>query len=234
VYFVHQSTAEATGLVAQARRRGVAAFTETVAHHLVLDDRRYQGSEPERYVCCPPLRPAAAVEQLGRQLFTGEVTTIGSDHCCYDLAQKRSRRHDVRVMPNGLPGVETRLPVIFSEYVVRRGLPVTRFVELTAANPARANGIYPRKGTLLPGADADLALWDPARPWTLSTQELHMATDYTPYEGTEVTGRPVTVIVGGRVVVHDGVLADPAAAGRHLTARRLDLTPSLNSAVPLA
>jgi dihydropyrimidinase len=233
VYFVHQSTAGATGLVAQARRRGVAAFTETVAHHLVLDDRRYQDSEPERFVCCPPLRPAAAVGQLGRQLFTGEVTTIGSDHCCYDLAQKRSRRHDVRVMPNGLPGVETRLPVIFSEYVVRRGLPVTRFVELTAANPARANGIYPRKGTLLPGADADLALWDPARRWTLTAGELHMATDYTPYEGTEVTGRPVTVIVGGRVVVHGGALADPAPGGRHLAARRLSLTPSLSSPVPL-
>ncbi|MDX6422010.1 MAG: dihydropyrimidinase [Trebonia sp.] len=234
VYFVHQSTTEATGLVAQARRRGVAAFTESVAHHLVLDDRQYQGREPERFVCCPPLRSAAAVEQLGRQLFTGEITTIGSDHCCYDLAQKRSRRHDVRVMPNGLPGVETRLPVIFSEYVVRRGLPVTRFVELTAANPARANGIYPRKGTLLPGADADLALWDPTRQWTLTTGELHMATDYTPYEGTEVTGRPVTVIVGGRVVVHDGDLVDPAPGGRHLAGRRLDLTPSLSSPVPLA
>jgi dihydropyrimidinase len=137
-------------------------------------------------------------------------------------------------MPNGLPGVETRLPVIFSEYVVRRGLPVTRFVELTAANPARANGIYPRKGTLLPGADADLALWDPTRKWTLTTGELHMATDYTPYEGTEVTGRPVTVIVGGRVVVHDGDLVDPAPGGRHLAGRRLDLTPSLSSPVPLA
>ena len=122
VYFVHQLTAQATELVAQARRRGVPAFTESVAHHLVLDDSRYHGREPERFVCCPPLRPAGAVERLGRQLFTGEITTIGSDHCCYDLAQKRSRRHDVRIMPNGLPGVETRLPVIFSEYVVRRGL----------------------------------------------------------------------------------------------------------------
>lgn len=103
------------------------AFTETVAHHLVLDDSRYGGSEPERFVCCPPLLPAAAVAGLGGQLFTGAVTAIGSDHCCYDLDQKRSRRHDVRQMPNGLPGVETRLPIIFSEYVVRRGLPVTRF-----------------------------------------------------------------------------------------------------------
>jgi dihydropyrimidinase len=229
VYFVHQSTAEATALVAAARRRGVAAFTETVAHHLVLDDSRYQGREPERFVCCPPLRPAAAVDGLGRQLFTGEVTTIGSDHCCYDLAQKRVRRHDVREMPNGLPGVETRLPVIFSEYVVRRGLPVTRFVELTAANPARANGIYPRKGTLLPGADADLVIWDPARQWTVTASALHMATDYTPYEGMELTGRLVTTIVGGRVIMHDDRLLDETPHGRHVPGRRLNLTPALDA-----
>jgi dihydropyrimidinase len=219
VYFVHQSTAEAVELVAAARRRGVRAFTETVAHHLTLSGERYDGPEPERFVCCPPLRPPTAVAGLGGHLFTGEVTTIGSDHCCYDLDQKRVHRHDVRAMPNGLPGVETRLPVIFSEYVVDRHLPVTRFVELTAANPARTNGLYPRKGSLLPGADADIAIWDPAEQWTLSTGALHMATDYTPYEGRAITGRPQTVIVGGRVVVHDGKLMDGTAHGRHLRAR---------------
>jgi dihydropyrimidinase len=218
VYFVHQSTAEAVELVAAARRRGVRAYSETVAHHLVLDDSAYAGDRPERFVCCPPLRPADRVRALGRHLFTGEVTTIGSDHCCYDTAQKESRSGDVRAMPNGLPGVETRLPVVFSEYVVRRGLPVTRFVELTAANPARTNGLYPRKGTLLPGADADIAIWDPAAEWRVAAGDLHMATDYTPYEGMAVTGRPRTVLVGGRVVVDDGVLVDPAPRGRHLKA----------------
>ncbi|MEU5992449.1 dihydropyrimidinase [Spirillospora sp. NPDC047418] len=218
VYFVHQSTAEAVELVAAARRRGVRAYSEAVAHHLVLDDSAYGGERPERFVCCPPLRPADQVQALGRHLFTGEVTTIGSDHCCYDTAQKESRSGDVRAMPNGLPGVETRLPVIFSEYVVRRGLPVTRFVELTAANPARTNGLYPRKGTLLPGADADVAIWDPTAEWQVTTGDLHMATDYTPYEGMTITGRPRTVLVGGRVVVDDGVLVDPAPRGRHLKA----------------
>jgi dihydropyrimidinase len=228
VYFVHQSTAEATALVAAARRRGVPAFTETVAHHLVLDDSRYHGAEPERFVCCPPLRSASAVEGLGRQLFSGEVTTIGSDHCCYDLDQKRVRKHDVREMPNGLPGVETRLPVIFSEYVAKRGLPASRFVELTAANPARANGIYPRKGTLLPGADADVVIWDPAHHWTVTAADLHMATDYTPYEGMELTGCPVTVVVGGRVVVHDARLQDDTPHGRHVPGSSLRLTPGLD------
>lgn len=218
VYFVHQSTAEAVELVAAARRRGVRAYSEAVAHHLVLDDSAYAGDHPERFVCCPPLRPFEQVQALGRHLFTGEVTTIGSDHCCYDTAQKESRSADVRAMPNGLPGVETRLPVIFSEYVVRRGLPVTRFVELAAANPARANGLYPRKGTLLPGADADVAIWDPAAEWQITADDLHMATDYTPYEGMTITGRPRTILVGGRNVVDDGVLADPTPQGRRLEA----------------
>ncbi|WP_207934530.1 dihydropyrimidinase [Actinomadura sp. KC06] len=218
VYFVHQSTAEAVELVAAARRRGVRAFSEAVAHHLVLDDSAYAGEHPERYVCCPPLRPAADVEALGRHLFTGEITTVGSDHCCYDTVQKESRSGDVRVMPNGLPGVETRLPVIFSEYVVRRGLPVTRFVDLVAAAPARANGLYPRKGTLMPGADADVVIWNPAEEWRVTTSDLHMATDYTPYEGMALMGRPETVMVGGRVVVQDGALTDPSHQGRHIKA----------------
>lgn len=167
VYFVHQSTPEAIEFVAAARRRGVPAFSEAVTHHLVLDESRYATEQPKRYVCCPPLRPRASVHALAQHLMAGEITTVGSDHCCYDLQQKTASRHDVRAMPNGLPGVETRLPLVFSEYVVARVLPVTRFVELTSTNPARTNGLYPRKGNVMPGSDADIAIWDPRIPWTL-------------------------------------------------------------------
>ena len=223
VYFVHQSTPAAVELVAAARARGMAAFTESVAHHLVLDDSRYEGAEPERYVCCPPLRPQGTVSALGGHLFTGEITTIGSDHCCYDLTQKRVHRHDVRHMPNGLPGVETRLPVIFSRFVTEQALPLTRFVELTAANPARTNGLYPRKGSLMPGADADIVLWDPGAQWTVHATDLHMTTDYTPYEGMALTGRPTVVIVGGRVLIRNGELLDTEPRGRHLRAQPINL-----------
>lgn len=216
VYLVHQSTAGAVELVAAARRRGMIAYSETVAHYLLLDDSAYLSAEPERFVCCPPLRPAQAVRELARHLFTGEITTIGSDHCCYDLEQKRSNSDDVRRMPNGLPGVETRLPVIFSEYVVGQGLPVSRFVELTSTAPARTNGLAHRKGSLLPGADADIAIWNSGTEWTVSASTLHMATDYTPYEGMPVTGRPETVVVGGRIVVAEGELVDTTPAGRFL------------------
>lgn len=221
VYFVHQSTSDAVELVAAARRRGVQAFSESVTHHLVLDDSCYEGERPERYVCCPPLRPRDTVRRLGRHLFTGEISTVGSDHCCYDLAQKESHREDVRAMPNGLPGVETRLSTLFSTFVVAHGLPLTRFVELTAANPARANGLYPRKGSLMPGADADLAIWDPHETWILHADRLHQATDYSPYEGRFMTGRPTTMIVGGRVVVDGGQLIDATPYGRHVKGSRL-------------
>ncbi|TDC19601.1 dihydropyrimidinase [Streptomyces sp. 8K308] len=224
VYFVHQSTPEAVDLVTRARDRGVLAYSEAVAHHLVLDDSAYAGPHPERFVCCPPLRSPDTVAGLRSRVARRRVTTIGSDHCCYDSAQKESTRHDVRAMPNGLPGVETRMPVLFSELVVGRGLPAERFVEVLCANPARLNGLYPRKGVIAPGADADLALWDPSTTREIRSAELHMATDYTPYEGRRVTGWPTTVVVGGRVVVADGHLADPTPRGQHLRSAPLART----------
>lgn len=210
--------------MAGARTRGLIAFTESVAHDLVLDDSEYAGDQPERFVCCPPLRPQEVVEQLGHHMFNGNITTIGSDHCCYDTAQKQVHSHDVRHMPNGLPGVETRLPVVFSHFVGRMGLTPSRFVELTSTNPARTNGLYPRKGSLMPGADADIAIWDSMLEWTVTARELHMATDYTPYEGHVLRGKPVTVLVRGETVVDDGVLADPTPRGRHLEAAPLDFS----------
>ncbi|MDV6261876.1 dihydropyrimidinase [Rhodococcoides yunnanense] len=224
VYFVHQSTPAAVELVADARKRGLIAFTESVAHHLILDDSAYEGEQPEQFVCCPPLRSAEVVEELGQHLFTGHITTIGSDHCCYDTAQKQVHSHDVRHMPNGLPGVETRLPVIYSHYVDGLGLTASRFVELTSSNPARTNGLYPRKGSLMPGSDADIAIWDPELEWTVTTATLHMATDYTPYEGQQLRGKPVTVMVGGEIVVHDGKLVDATPRGHHLEASPLDFS----------
>ena len=224
VYFVHQSTPAAIELVSAARRRGLVAYTESVAHHLVLDDTHYLGAHPERFVCCPPLRDRATVDALGGYLLNGEITTIGSDHCCYDTNQKLEHDHDVREMPNGLPGVETRLPVIFSEHVSNGRMTPSQFVRVTAANPARVNGIYPQKGTLRPGSDADIVLWDAAEQWTATTDALHMATDYTPYEGMALTGRPRTVIVRGTVVVDETLLVDATPRGRHIPAGPVDLT----------
>lgn len=216
VYFVHQSTPEAIDAVRRARSAGVIAYTETCPHYLTLDDRRYRGNSPELFVCCPPLRAFETVSGVTALALANEVDAIGSDHCCYSVEQKRAESSDVRTMPNGMPGVETRLPIIFTELVQDRGLPVERFVAITAANPARLNGIYPQKGIIAAGSDADLILIDPDERRTVRASDLHMATDYSPYEGRELAGWPSTVIVGGEVVIDGGRFIAPTKDGRPL------------------
>lgn len=222
VYFVHQSTPDSIDLVRDARRRGIRAYTETCPHYLALTSNAYAGPAPELFVCCPPLRDRATVAGVVDRALARGVETVGSDHCCYDTAQKASGSRDVRIMPNGLPGVETRVPVLFTELVHRRGLGVERFVALMSSNAARLNGIYPRKGVIAPGADADLVVLDPNETRTVRAAELHMATDYSPYEGRRLLGWPVTVVSGGRVVVSEGTFHDPGPVGRALDAAPID------------
>lgn len=124
-------------------------------------------------------------------------------------------------MPNGMPGVETRLPVIFTELVSQRGLPLHGFVALTSTNAAKLNGIYPRKGTIAPGSDADIAILDPTTLRPVRAKDLHMATDYSPYEGRKLTGWPTTVISRGRIVLTDGVFHDPGEVGEALDSSRI-------------
>jgi dihydropyrimidinase len=217
VYFVHQTTAEAVDLVRDARRRGVRAYTETCPHYLSLDERTYAGAHPERYVCCPPLRSEATVRELRARALVGDVDTLGSDHCCYSTEQKSEHSDDVRVMPNGLPGVETRLPVSFTRLVAEAGMPVERFVAMFAANPARLNGLD-RKGVVAAGADADLVVLDPAERRTAAVADLHMQSDYTPYEGQELVGWPGVVVSGGRIVLDEDGFHDPGPVGRPLHA----------------
>jgi dihydropyrimidinase len=221
VYFVHQSTQDAVDQVVRARQRGVRAFSESCPHYLVLDNSAYAGHHPERFVCCPPLRDRATVDALGRRLMDGFLDTVGSDHCCYDSSQKALRATDVRAMPNGLPGVETRWPVVWDAFVGSKQMSPQRFVAVMAANPARLNGLYPQKGTIAPGSDADLVILDADESRPITVQDLHMQTDYTPYEGRNVTGWPSTVISRGRLVLDDGKLMDPGPVGEFLPAAPL-------------
>jgi len=223
VYFVHQSIPSAVDLVDAARLRGVAAFSETCPHYLVLDDTCYEGQHPERFVCCPPIRDRATVDALGRRLASGHVHTVGSDHCCYGAGQKASCSHDVRIMPNGLPGVETRLSVTWSEYVQTGMMSPEAFVRVMCANPARLNGLYPVKGVIAPGSDADIVIFDPGLTRVVTIGDLHMATDYTPYEGRTVTGWPTTVMVRGVVVLDEGELIDPGPIGEYQVAGPVSL-----------
>lgn len=223
-YFVHQTTPEAVDAVVRARRRGLHVFSETCPHYLLLDESKYAGDHPERFVCCPPLRSRATANQLRRRVLSGSVHTIGSDHNCFSSQQKIASSNDVRHMPNGLPGVELRLPVLYSDLVATGSMAAETLIRMVSANPARLNGLYPRKGALVPGADADVVIFDPSAASAVSAADLHMPTDYSPYEGLHVKGWPTTVVQGGRVVIDgDGFHARPDS-GSYIPTGDIDYT----------
>lgn len=215
VYFVHQSTAEAVDAVQEARARGQRVYSETCPHYLSFDESVYSSASPEKYACCPPMRPRPTVDALVEHARQGRIDTIASDHSCYDLTQKQLHSDDVRRMPHGLPGVETRLPAAFTTLVRDGGMRLEQFVDLFAAGPARINGLD-RKGKVAVGHDADLVLLDPEESRVVAGPELHMGTDFSPYDGRELVGWPSTVVAGGRVVLDDGVFVDPGPLGRYV------------------
>ncbi len=212
VYFVHQTTPEAVDAVQEARARGQQVFSETCPHYLLLDESVYASDSPEKFACCPPMRPADKVAGLMDRVAYDQVDVVSSDHSCYDLTQKRRCSDDVRRMPHGLPGVETRMPATYTALVTRRGLPVERFVELFAAAPARINGL-PTKGVIDVGYDADLVLFDPEEARTVDGGALHQGTDFSPFDGMTLHGWPSTVISRGRVVLDNGKFTDPGPVG---------------------
>jgi dihydropyrimidinase len=203
-YFVHVSTPEALEVVRAARQEGVRVWAETCPHYLVLDEDVYDSPKGALYVCSPPIRTRERAEELWRRLLLGEVSIIGSDHCCYDTEQKFRHPDDFRLMPNGLPGVQTRIPVMFSEAVIKRGLSIERFAELVSTNPAKMNGLYPRKGVIQPGSDADLVVLDPTVQSTVDPARLAMKTNYSPFEGLEIRGGVRHVFARGDLVVEAG------------------------------
>jgi dihydropyrimidinase len=178
-----------------------------------------------KYVCSPPPRDEAHQAAVWRAIETGVFDLFSSDHCpfVYDSPTGKLTPKGLtsfRHVPNGIPGVETRLPILWTLGVATGRLDVTRFVAMTATNHARTYGLYPRKGTIAVGSDADLAIWDPEARRTIRHADLHDACDYTPYEGFEAQGWPVTVILRGRVVVEDGRAAADGPTGEYLSDRK--------------
>jgi dihydropyrimidinase len=203
-YFVHISTPEALEVILTARHEGVRVRAETCPHYLLLDEGVYESSKGALYICSPPIRSRERAEELWRRLLLGEVSIVGSDHCCYNKEQKFRYTDDFRLMPNGLPGVQTRLPVMFSEAVTKRGLPVEQLADLVSTAPAKMIGLFPRKGAIQPGSDADLVVLDPTIRSIVDPDALAMKTDYSPFEGLEVRGGVKHVIARGDLVVEEG------------------------------
>jgi len=219
LYVVHVSAGGAASAIADARGRGHQVYGETCPQYLCLTAGAYDepGFDGAKYVMSPPLRSAHDQARVWNALASGALQVVATDHCPFLLhGQKDRGRQDFSLIPNGAPGIETRLMLLHDEGVRRGRLTINQFVDVTATQPARLFGLYPRKGTIAPGSDADLVVWDAAREVTLRADTLHMRVDYSPYEGRTVVGRPDIVIAGGEVIVEGGRFVGRPGAGRFL------------------
>ncbi|MEO0957640.1 MAG: dihydropyrimidinase [Pseudomonadota bacterium] len=226
VMIVHVSNRDAMEEIRRARQRSLRVMGETCPQYLVLtaDDLDTEGFDGAKQVCSPPPRDTESQVACWEGITTGVFDVFSSDHCPFRYADPAGKQHpdglkSFRYIPNGIPGIETRLPILFSEGVSRGRIGLNDFARLTATNHAKIYGLYPRKGTIAVGSDADIVLWDPERRETIRQEALHHGADYTPYEGFEVTGWPVMTMLRGRVVCRDGEMVTEAT-GTHLARGR--------------
>jgi dihydropyrimidinase len=215
-YFVHVSAGEAGDVLRYAQEKKLPLRAETCPHYLSLSEELYGREDASNYVCSPPLRSTSDTVVLWRLIHEGLIQVVNSDHCGYDTGQKSRFADDFTKIPNGLPGVETKNVVLYSEGVGSGRLTPEEFVALTSTNMAKLLGVYPQKGTVSVGSDADLVIFDPSESWTVSASDLHMQTDYSPFEGFELKGKPVTTIVRGVIVVREGHLDGTSDHGRFI------------------
>ncbi|MGB9455351.1 MAG: dihydropyrimidinase [Bryobacteraceae bacterium] len=219
VYIVHLSCEDALNEVREARDRGVPAFAETCPQYLLLsiDELRRPNFEGAKYVFTPPLRAKENQPKLWDGLKDDHLQVVSTDHCPFCFAdQKVLGKDDFTKIPNGGPGIENRLQLIYHHGVNTGKLSLNRFVEITSAAPARIFGMYPRKGEIAPASDADLVLWDPNEIYTISAKTHHMRVDYSMFEGFEVHGNARTVISRGEVIVDRGQFLGKPGRGQYL------------------
>jgi dihydropyrimidinase len=219
VYIVHLSTRQGLEAVRRARASGQRnIFAETCPQYLFLDDTLYDDDrEGLKYIMSPPLRKPSDQEALWEGLRNGDIQTIGTDHCSFFFdPQKLRGLDDFTLCPNGVPGVELRMPLLFSEGFMKGRLTLPQVVDLCCTRPARVFGLENRKGVIAEGADADLVLFDPTVTWRVTKESLHEKTDYTPYEGMTLTGRPTLTISRGCVVAKNNQFLGEAGWGKYL------------------
>ncbi|WP_096435193.1 dihydropyrimidinase [Alteribacter populi] len=219
LYVVHVSCAEAARKIAEAREKGYDVWGETCPQYLVLDQTYLEKPhfEGAKYVWSPPLREKENQEVLWNALKNGQLQTLGSDQCSFDFnGQKDLGRGDFTKIPNGGPIIEDRISLLFSEGVNKGRITLNQFVDITSTRIAKLFGLFPQKGTVSVGADADLVIFDPNAERTISAETHHMAVDYNPFEGIKVTGQPVTVLSRGEFVIRDKQFVGKPGNGQYL------------------
>jgi len=204
IYFVHLTTAEAVQIAHAAKERGQSVYLETCPQYLIFDHTVYQREDGYRYIAAPPFRSERDQEYLWQGLQEGQIDVVGTDHCPFTLRQKEMGNRQFHVTPNGLAGVETLFPLLYSEGVAQGRLSLQRLISLIAEEPARLFGLFPQKGVLSEGSDADVVIFNPEGSSKISAQNLHSATDWSPYEGYETRGQIESVLLRGNWLVKDG------------------------------
>ena len=218
LYIVHLSGRQGMEYIRAARHEGQQnIWAETCPQYLLLDESRYSApDEGLKYIMCPPLRTGADQQALWRGLES-DIDTLATDHCPFFFeTQKAAGRDDFTKCPSGAPGIEERIPLMYSEGVAKKRISLRRFTDLCCANPARLFGLYPQKGLIAPGSDADLVIIDPDKRVTLSKKMLHENVDYTVYEGFEVQGWPICTISRGEVIARNGAFCGKPGRGKFL------------------
>ena len=216
LYVVHMSTGEAAAAVRAAKERKAWVYAETCPQYLLLNDEVFKRPDGHLYATCPQVKKPHDNEQLWRAAADGTVQVIATDTCPFTIQQKAAWNGDFRKIPFGLPGVETMLPLLYSEGVGKRRISLKQLVALTSTNPARLFGLYPQKGVIAGGSDADLVIFDPAKKVTLQAENLQSKCAWSPYEGRKLTGYPVITIARGAVVAENGKPVGQDHRGRFL------------------
>lgn len=230
LYVVHVSCQEAAQKIQEARSKGIDIWGETCPQYLVLDQSYLEkpNFEGAKYVWSPPLREKWNQEALWNALKTGQLQTIGSDQCSFDFkGQKDLGKNDFSKIPNGGPIIEDRVSILFSEGVKKGKISLNQFVDITSTRAAKLFGLYPKKGTISIGADADLVLFDPEVKRVISAESHHMAVDYNPFEGMEITGEPVSVLSRGEFVIRDKQFVGKAGSGQFIKRTKYGETQEL-------
>lgn len=217
VLIVHMSCRGALERARAAKGRKNNVFIETCPHFLLLDEEKYNQPLEEacKYVITPPLRKAEDREALWQGIVSGDISIVSSDHCAFPYDEKiKLGQESFATIPHGAPGIEARIPVVFSEGVGKGRISLEKFVEIVSANPAKIAGMYPQKGTIAVGSDADITVIDPGLEVTLSVKQMHSNCDFSPYDGVKVKGYPVATISRGTFIYRDGEVVGERGHGR--------------------
>jgi dihydropyrimidinase len=201
VYVVHLSSIDGLGQIIEARTNGLKVYAETCPHFLIFTDEKLKRDDGYKWLGSPPLRDKATQSALWDGLIDGTISTLATDDCAFSLESKVAGAENFDLCPEGMPGIEPRLTILYSEGVAKGRISLPKLVELTSTAPAELFGLAPKKGSLAPGSDADIVLFDPSTRWTMSQETLHMASDYTAYEGVEVTGKVAKVYSRGDLII---------------------------------